>query len=484
MIAEIQSEPRAIEERYRRVVELSPDAVLLFHRDRIVFVNPAGARLLGASDPRELVGTRVLALVHAGFQALATRRLRRLEEQGGTAEQVHERFVRLDGRELDVEVRSAALRFHDPGTGMIVFKPLEASSRELRGCDGGPVECEADLSPSPVVHSPAMHEALRIAREAAGSEATILLLGETGTGKELVADYIHRHSRRAAGPLVKVSCAALPEQLVESELFGHEKGAFTGADRRRLGRFELARHGTLLLDEVGELSPPMQVKLLRVLQQRTVERIGSGQPIEVDFRLVCATNRDLAAMVEGGAFRSDLFYRINVVPVRLPPLRERPQDIVPLARYFLEQLRDPARTAAVGFAPDALECLTACAWPGNVRQLRNAVECALILCKSEAIHASDLPTSVRAGSGPAPGASASVAPVSGPLKEAIRVLERDYILRALQRSDGDVAEAARALGLSRTRLYVRMKQHGLRSDSCGVSSSCPACGTDPAVGTR
>ena len=459
VIAGLAPEPRAIEERYQRLLELSPDAVLLFHQGVIVFSNPAGARMLGARDPRDLVGIPVLKIIDSDFQGLASERLRRLKEEGGTADLVHEKFVRLDGGEIDVEVTSTALRFHQPDTGLIVFKPMGPGASSLAANDRE-LSAEVDLEPSPVVHSPAMHQALCLARQAAASESSILLLGETGTGKELVADYIHKHSPRACGPLVKVNCAALPEQLAESELFGHEKGAFTGADRRRLGRFELAQGGTVLLDEVGELTPALQVKLLRVLQQRTVERVGSGQSIAVDFRLVCATNRDLAARVQQGLFRADLYYRINVVPIRLPPLRERIEDLAPLAKYFLGELRTAGR--ALGFAPDALSCMSAHGWPGNVRELRNAVECALILCKGDVIHAADLPASVR-GDKTAVAPALSVAESNHrPLKEAICAIERDYILRALERSDWDVGEAGRELGLSRTRLYVRMKQYGIR----------------------
>jgi len=458
VIAGRAPEPQAIEERYRRLVELSPDAVLLFHQDRIVFSNPAGVRLLGARNAQDLIGLPILKLIDSDFQGLASERLRKLAEQGGSVDLVHEKFVRLDGAELDVEVTSTALRFHQPGTGLIVFKPMgpgasspAANDRELSG--------EVDLEPSPVVHSPAMHQALSMARQAAASDSTILLLGETGTGKELVADYIHRHSSRARGPLVKVNCAALPEPLAESELFGHEKGAFTGADRRRVGRFELAQRGTVLLDEVGELTPALQVKLLRVLQERTLERVGSGQSIAVNFRLVCATNRDLASRVAQGLFRADLYYRINVVPIRLPPLRERVEDIAPLARYFLGELRTTGRAASL--APDAFAAMNAYTWPGNVRELRNAVECALILCKGDAIHSSDLPSTVREGRGvhvALPAHSMG----SGTLKDAVSAVEGDCIAKALEQSDWDVGAAARALGISRTRLYVRMKQYGLR----------------------
>ncbi|HEY6099242.1 MAG TPA: sigma-54 dependent transcriptional regulator, partial [Anaeromyxobacter sp.] len=219
-----------------------------------------------------------------------------------------------------------------------------------------------------------VHEQIR---KVAPTDATVLVLGESGTGKELVARAVHDGSPRKEKPFVSVSCAAIPEGLLESELFGHEKGAFTGAIRRKLGRFELAHEGTLFLDEVGEIPPSIQVKLLRVLQERKFERVGGEETVEVDVRVVSATNRDLAALVKAGRFREDLYYRLDVVPIALPPLRERPGDVEELARYFLGRTAPRLGRAVNGFAPEALELLRRHRWPGNVRELENVIEQAL-----------------------------------------------------------------------------------------------------------
>ena len=229
-----------------------------------------------------------------------------------------------------------------------------------------------------VFRSDPMRRVLEQLRKVAPTDATVLVLGESGTGKELVARAIHEGSLRRERPFVSVSCAAIPEGLLESELFGHERGAFTGAVRRKLGRFELAHEGTLFLDEVGELPPFVQVKLLRVLQERRFERVGGEETVEVDVRLVSATNRDLAAMARDGRFREDLYYRLDVVPIHLPPLRDRPGDVEELARHFLARSAPRLGRAVKGFAPEALELLRRHRWPGNVRELENVVEQALV----------------------------------------------------------------------------------------------------------
>ena len=238
--------------------------------------------------------------------------------------------------------------------------------------------------------SPKMQEALRIAAAVAPTDATVLIYGETGTGKEILARSIHYQSHRAQGPFVAINCGAIPETLLETELFGHEKGAFTGAHTSRIGKFEAADGGTVFLDEVGDMSQAMQVKLLRVLQEKAIERVGGVRPIKVNVRVIAATNRDLRAAIREGSFREDLFYRLSVVPIHLPPLRERPEDIPILAQHFLERFNERYRKRIRGFTPQAIRKLRRHLWPGNVRELEYAIERAVILAQGEEITAQDL----------------------------------------------------------------------------------------------
>ncbi len=309
--------------------------------------------------------------------------------------------------------------------------------------------------------APAWRRVLETVDAVADSEATALILGESGTGKELVAEAIHARSGRAAGPLIKVHCAALPESLLEAELFGHEKGAFTGAAALRRGRFEEADGGTLFLDEVGEIALPVQVKLLRVLQQKSFERLGSGTTLRADFRLVAATNRDLQAEVKAGHFREDLYYRLNVIPIPLPPLRERREDIALLAQHFLAKANALHRRHVEGFSEAALDAMKAYGFPGNVRELENLIERCIVLCRGTRIEAADLPEALREVSAPAPDAQ------GGPLDRLWRgelnldALERLILDEAMQRSRGVQTEAARLLGISRRTLQYRLEKHGL-----------------------
>src|SRR5512138_3207684 len=283
-----------------------------------------------------------------------------------------------------------------------VEKAIEIA-RERRGARTARARAEAleeDLERAHDPHglvgsSEPMRRVLEQIRKVAPTDATVLVLGESGTGKELVARAVHDGSPRREKPFVSISCAAIPEGLLESELFGHEKGSFTGAIRRKLGRFELAHEGTLFLDEVGEIPPAVQVKLLRVLQERRFERVGGEETVEVDVRVVSATNRDLARMVAEGGFREDLYYRLNVVPIELPPLRERPGDVEELARWFVGQLAPRIGRAVKGFTPEALELLRRHRWPGNVRELENVVEQALVFADAELVRPEDLPAGVR-----------------------------------------------------------------------------------------
>ena len=298
-------------------------------------------------------------------------------------------------------------------------------------------------------------------RKVAATRSTVLIRGETGTGKELVARAIHYASPRATKPLVKLNCAALPEGLLESELFGHEKGSFTGADRRRPGRFELADGGTLFLDEIGDVSQAMQTKLLRVLQEREFERVGGTETIKVDVRVIAATHRELEQMVQAGEFREDLYFRLNVFPIQIPPLRRRKEDIPELARFFLKRhAAEAARFQLEDFTADAIGRLASYPWPGNVRELENVIERAVIIC-SEAtrIDADDL-RFLDLGARRAP-AELEATSEDGSLPQALERIERDELVRAMEEGKGSKAAASRILGINRSTLYYRLRKHGL-----------------------
>jgi DNA-binding NtrC family response regulator len=321
-----------------------------------------------------------------------------------------------------------------------------------------------------VGNSPAMQEVFDVVKQVAPTPATVLIQGESGTGKEMFAKAIHRLSPRARQPMVTVHCAALPATLLESELFGHEKGAFTGANERRIGRFEQANGGTLFLDEIGEIDASTQVKLLRVLGERTFERVGSNKTISVDVRLVAATNRNLAEAVAAGKFRQDLYFRLRVVELWLPPLREREGDIPLLATHFLKQISQEYGKPIEGFTADAMNALMSYSWPANVRELRNAIEGAVALCRGDRITLRDLPPNIReqraaekaeggAEGAPAPAIiRAGTPPPSGlTLKES----ERQQIIRALQETKGNRTLAAQRLGISRRTLHRKLHVYHL-----------------------
>lgn len=314
-----------------------------------------------------------------------------------------------------------------------------------------------------VGESVVMQEVLETVRQVAPSKATVLLLGESGTGKEMVARAIHQLSPRARGRLVTVHCAALAATVLESELFGHEKGAFTGAHERRIGRFEEAQGGTLFLDEIGEIDAGLQIKLLRFLGERTFERVGSNKTMVADVRLVAATNRDLSAMVKAGTFREDLYFRLSVVPIQLPPLRERTGDVVLLAQHFLLESAAENGKVVKGFTVEAMEALSGYGWPGNVRELRTAVEHAVVLCRGETIGLRDLPPSVRRSveNGSGTGAEGGIPSLAEPGELTVREAERQLIIRALRESNGNRTEAARRIGVSRRTLHRKLHTYQL-----------------------
>jgi transcriptional regulator with GAF, ATPase, and Fis domain len=302
-------------------------------------------------------------------------------------------------------------------------------------------------------HAPALREALAGATKVASTDTTVLITGESGTGKELVAHAIHAGSPRASGPFVAINCAALPEQLIESELFGHEKGAFTGADRARAGRFELAAGGTLFLDEIGDLAPVVQAKILRVLQEREFTRIGASKTQKADVRLIAATNRDLRADVEAQRFREDLYYRLSVFSVHLPPLRERGDDVLILAEHFLRTLGAKMGKNVPGLARDARDALMSHPWPGNIRELSNTIERALILSDGGPIRAGQLAL-------PTPAERAAADAAADPTRH-LSDLERQAVEGALARAKGNRSRAAQLLGVTRSQLYTRLKRFGM-----------------------
>ena len=299
-----------------------------------------------------------------------------------------------------------------------------------------------------------MQEVYDLIAQVAQSSATVLLLGESGTGKELVAAAIHYNSPRAGKPFVRVHCGALPETVIESELFGHEKGAFTGAIAQRKGRFELAHGGTLFLDEIADIPPGIQIKLLRVLQEREFERVGGTETLKTDVRLIAATNRNLEQLIAEGKFREDLYYRLNVFPIRVPPLRERKSDILLLADHFVEKYSRANHKSVTRISTPAIDMLMAYHWPGNVRELENCIERAVLLADGEVIHARHLPPTLQM---PEPTRIVR----AGTLQATVDNVERDLILDALKASRGNKAKAARALGISERLMGLRVRKHGI-----------------------
>jgi len=383
----------------------------------------------------------------------------------------------------------------------IVAKALRTHMLSRR--DARPEEAAARGRFRLVGESNAIQQVYQVVEKVADTPSTVLITGESGTGKELVARALHDNSSRTGGPFIKINCAAIPKTLMESELFGYEKGAFTGAVGSKPGRFELAHGGSLFLDEIGEIPVEMQVKLLRVLQESEFERVGGIKTIKVDVRLITATNRDLAAEIISGGFRDDLYYRLNVVPIHLPPLRERREDIPLLVNHFITRFNERLKKQVTGVEPDAIERLVSHHWPGNIRELENVIERTILFCEGSTIRTVDLPgefggtppqaatgvptieerlpgTATSSGALPiiqglAPSSVSSSVPQVGEevgsLKEAVRAeterVERELIQRALDETAGNVTQAARKLQISRKSLQTKMKELGLRDREQG-----------------
>ena len=321
-------------------------------------------------------------------------------------------------------------------------------------------EVRKDFSDYEIIgNSEEMKKIFSLVSKVARSESTVLIQGESGTGKELIARFIHFHSRRSQGPFIKVNCAALAEGILESELFGHEKGAFTGSIRQRKGRFELANGGTIFLDEIGDLAPNVQVKLLRVLQEGEVERVGGEQTIHVNVRILAATNRDLVNMVQTGAFREDLYYRLNVIPVLLPPLRKRKEDIPDLVQFFLHRLARENSRKKISLDREAMQALIDYPWPGNIRELENVLERSVVLCDSDRITLNELPFVQEIS--PTLEQRKQVLSQKGNLDDRLAEMEKLLLVEAMQDSKGIKTRAARALGIKTSTLYYKLEKYGL-----------------------
>ncbi len=340
-----------------------------------------------------------------------------------------------------------------------------------------------------VGNSPALRKVLESVTRAAPTNATVMLLGESGVGKELVARTIHRNSPRAGQRFVQVNCAAIPEELIESELFGHEKGSFTGATEKQIGKFEQADRGTIFLDEVGDMSPKTQAKVLRVLQEQEVERLGSARTIKVDVRVIAATNKDLEEAIQRGEFREDLFFRLNVIPIVVPPLRERREDIPQLVQHFARLTSDEHNLKPKRFEAPAMEAMQRHRWRGNIRELRNTVERVLIMSPAEVVRVDDLPAEIRGGgdfraaapaadaarpasqpaaaaSAPAGTPSAGTAP-GGTLREFKDASERAYLVQKLRENNWNISKTAEVIDTPRSNLYKKLEQYGIKQEVDG-----------------
>ena len=359
------------------------------------------------------------------------------------------------------DIRSAVAAMRD-GAVNYLAKPIDLDeliatvrlATERRGAAVPKAQPEDSLPAGVITSSPLMQAVFRDAAVVAPSETRVLITGESGVGKEVVADVIHGWSPRSAGPLVKVNCAAIPENLLESELFGHEKGSFTGATQQRIGRFEEANHGTIFLDEIGELPLPLQAKLLRVIHDGSFRRIGSGRDFHTNARVLAATNRDLEVQIAAGLFREDLFYRLNVMEIHVPPLRERPEDILPLATHFIGQFsRQKSR-----FSATVTACLTNYRWPGNVRELRNAMERAALLSRGEIVLPEHLPARIVA--------QAATPPLEPADALRLEQIEREAILKTLRKNNYNRTETAKELAISRRALTYKLQR--LRAEGVPV----------------
>jgi two-component system nitrogen regulation response regulator NtrX len=378
-------------------------------------------------------------------------------------------------------IRSGAVDFLDkPLSSERVIVTLQNALRqsELRS-ENRELKLAMESKYEIVGQSPALQKVLDSVRRAAPTNATVLLLGESGVGKELVARTIHRNSTRAGQRFIQVNCAAIPEELIESELFGHEKGSFTGATEKQIGKFEQADRGTIFLDEVGDMSPKTQAKVLRVLQEQEVERLGSARTIKVDVRVIAATNKKLEEAVERGEFREDLYFRLNVIPIVVPPLRERREDIPSLVQHFTRRMAEEHNVKPKRFDGQAMDALRQYRWRGNIRELRNTIERVMIMTPDDVVRMDDLPVEVRRGDSarPAESAAAGGADVSSPellppagagtLREFKDASERAYLVQKLRENNWNISKTAEIIDTPRSNLYKKLEQYGIKQEVDG-----------------
>jgi two-component system, NtrC family, response regulator AtoC len=430
-------------------VYLAPDvpAAMNMLESQPVDVLLTDLRLMGGTEGLDLL-TRATSLAHPPVSVLMT---------AYGSEKVAVQAMKRGAydyitKPLDLEKLDAVL------TRALHSRKVETENRQLRE------ELDKKFGLEKLIgNAPAMVEIYERVRQVAPTRATVLIEGESGTGKELVAQSLHMLSPRKSARFVAVHCAALSPQLLESELFGHEKGAFTGASERRVGRFEEANHGTIFLDEIGEIDAATQVKLLRALGEQTIQRVGSNQSLKVDVRVVAATNKNLEAMVREGKFREDLFYRLDVVPIHLPPLRERREDIPLLINAFLQEFSKQNQKKITGLSADAQEALQTYDWPGNIRELRATIERAVVLCRGERIGLRDLPDRVQGKTELSDGALASGSVTLKSSDLNLEKMEKAFINLSLRQTNGNVTEAAKLLGISRRTLHRKIKTYQINA---------------------
>jgi two-component system, NtrC family, response regulator AtoC len=422
-------------------------------RSYLVMRRPGGNQVIDVDDGADIVIGRSSAATVLIDDPKVSREHARIVRRGGVLQLVDlgsRNGTRVNGK----TVRGQTVPLSSGDTIAVgqaeILVAATAGQRDRRD----PETVEGEL-PGVVVGDPAMAQAFERVRRVAPTETTVLLLGETGVGKEVVAEQIHRQSPRAKGPFVRLNCGSLPESIVESELFGHERGAFTGADKRKAGYLETSDGGTLFLDEIGELGTSTQTRLLRVLEERKFMRVGGREEIAADLRVVAATNRDLERDVRAGRFRQDLYFRLAAFIIRLPPLRERPSEIDLFAELFARQFARRMNRPRLRLGPDAMSVLRAHDWPGNVRELRNAIEHAVVLAEDGLVAAQHLPDTLGGGRrGPATAAG---------MRGQVAETERRAIEEALRAEDGNQTRAARRLGISRRALLYKLEKHGLKS---------------------
>ena len=423
-------------------------------RSYLVVRRPDGNQVLDVDDGAEIVIGRSSAATVQIDDPKVSREHARIIRRDGALQLVDlgsRNGTRVNGK----TARGQTLPLSSGDT--LQIGPAEILIAETAGQrERGDAAAVAGELPGVIVSDPAMAQAFERARRVAQTETTVLLLGETGVGKEVIAEQIHRQSPRAKGPLVRLNCGSLPESIIESELFGHERGAFTGADKRKAGYLETADGGTLFLDEIGELGTSLQTRLLRVLEDRKFMRVGGREEIASDLRVIAATNRELEREVRAGRFRQDLYFRLSTFIIRLPALRERPSEIDLFAELFARQFARRMNRPRIRLGADVLSALRAHDWPGNVRELRNAIEHAVVLAEDGVVTAQHLPESVRA-------ARDVPASAAGGVRGQVAEIERRAIEDALQAEDGNQTRAARRLGISRRALIYKLEKHGLKS---------------------